>query len=155
MDWWCRRLGPEAVLDVGTGTGVLARIARARGSTFVVATDIDPAALACARRNAELDDHPVRIQFGSEVPDHGGRRFDLIVANILEEPLRLLAPSLCRALRNGGTLLLSGFTRLQLPGLRVSYQSIGLDPVSDSALEGWALLALEHHKIPHARKPGP
>jgi ribosomal protein L11 methyltransferase len=50
-----------AVLDVGTGTGILARIARARGASFVVGTDIDPTAVACAKAHAELD------EFGSPV----------------------------------------------------------------------------------------
>src|SRR5581483_1767266 len=47
VDLLSRQRHPEAVLDVGTGTGILARIARARGASFVVATDIDPDALSC------------------------------------------------------------------------------------------------------------
>jgi ribosomal protein L11 methyltransferase len=130
----------KAVLDVGTGTGVLARIARARGARAVVGTDIDPVALRSARAHAALDDHPVEIQFGCELPDQWGARFDLVVANILESPLRDLMPALCRALAPGGVLLISGFTRPQIPALRVLYERGGLEFRGDFKLDEWALL---------------
>jgi ribosomal protein L11 methyltransferase len=140
IDLLCRQRQTEAVLDVGTGTGVLARIARARGARSIVATEIDPVALSCAKAHADLDAHPVQIHFTSEAPDHWGSRFDLVVANILEEPLRILAPALCRTLLPGGILLLSGFTRLQVPALRVLYENAGLSLFRCSSLDGWALL---------------
>jgi ribosomal protein L11 methylase PrmA len=55
IDLLCRRRPGLAVLDVGTGTGILARIAAARGATYVVGTDIDSTAVACAKAHAELD----------------------------------------------------------------------------------------------------
>jgi ribosomal protein L11 methyltransferase len=140
VDSLCRRRQPEAVLDVGTGTGLLARIARARGAGFIVGTDIDPVALASAEAHSALDAHGVEIHFGPEAPDHWGPRFDLVVANILEAPLRSLAPALSRALVPGGTLLISGFTRLQIPGLRTVYEQAGLTCVGHSDLEEWTLL---------------
>lgn len=140
IDLLCRQRQPEAVLDVGTGTGVLARIARARGARLIVATDIDSTALSCAKAHADLDAHPVQIRFTSEAPDRCGARFDLVVANILEEPLRVLAPALCRALLPGGVMLLSGFTRLQVPALRVLYENAGLRFFRYSSLDEWALL---------------
>jgi ribosomal protein L11 methyltransferase len=143
VDLLCRQRRPEAVLDVGTGTGVLARIARARGATFVVGTDIDPDALISAAAHSRLDDHLVPIELTTALPDHWGPRFDLVVANILAEPLRDLASSLHRALRAGGILLLSGFTRPQTPSLRVLYESLGLTFVTESHLEDWALLRFD------------
>jgi ribosomal protein L11 methyltransferase len=142
VDLLCRQRSPGAVLDVGTGTGVLARIARARGVPFVAGTDIDPAALTEARTNAAFDTCAGELVFSDQAPDHWGARFDLVVANILEGPLHELAPALVRALRPGGTLLLSGFTRLQVPALEVTYVRAGLDLASASYLEDWALLAL-------------
>jgi ribosomal protein L11 methyltransferase len=65
-----------------------------------------------------------------------------VVANILEAPLHSLAPALCGALRPGGVLLLSGFTRPQSPALRVRYERLGLIFVSESHLDEWALLML-------------
>jgi ribosomal protein L11 methyltransferase len=140
LDLLCRQRQPAAVLDVGTGTGILARIARARGASFVVGTDIDPAALSCAKAHADFDDHCVEIQLSAEAPDHWGARFDLVVANILEGPLQALAPVLRRALAPGGALLLSGFTRPQVPALRVTYEKAGLTFVGQSSLDEWALL---------------
>jgi ribosomal protein L11 methyltransferase len=147
-----------AVLDVGTGTGILARIARGRGATFVVGTDIDPAAVACAKAHAELDEFgspggtatdPAEIgsgapfdniHFGGEAPDHWGARFDLVLANILEVPLHDLSPALCRALKPGGVLLISGFTRPQAPALRLTYETAGLQSAGDFTLDDWVLL---------------
>lgn len=143
VDQLCRQRQPEAVLDVGTGTGVLARIARARGATFVVATDIDADALAVAAVNSALDAHAVPIDLSSHAPDHWGARFDLIVANILEEPLRELAPALIRAMAPHGVLAISGFTRAQLPALRVHYESAGAHLAGESHSEEWALLVFE------------
>jgi ribosomal protein L11 methyltransferase len=140
VDLLCRQRQPEAVLDVGTGTGVLARIARARGARLIVATDIDPVALSRARAHADLDAHPVEIQFSSEAPDHWGARFDLVVANILEAPLQTLAPALRRALLPGGLLLMSGFTRWQIPALRVLYERAGLRFEGNSSLDEWTVL---------------
>lgn len=142
VDLLCRQSEYHAVLDVGTGTGILARVARARGAQFVVGTDIDPEAIQCARAHAALDDHPVEIRISDDSPDHSGARFNLVVANILEGPLRILAPALTRALAPGGTLLLSGFTRLQTPALRTVYSNLGFSVISESHLEEWALLML-------------
>jgi ribosomal protein L11 methyltransferase len=151
VDLFCRQRQPEAVLDVGTGTGVLARIARARGAGLVVGTDIDPVALSRARAHAELDAHPVAIQFGSEAPDHWGARFGLVVANILEAPLHTLAPALCRALIPGGLLLVSGFMRRQTPALRVLYERAGLRFEGNSSLDEWAALTFAATQQPVAR----
>jgi ribosomal protein L11 methyltransferase len=150
VDQLCRRRQPKAVLDVGTGTGVLARIARARGAQFIVGTDIDPVALSCAEAHSGLDTHPVGIHFSHEAPDHWGARFDLIVANILEEPLRQLALALSRALLPGGFLLLSGFTRPQTPALRVLYEKAEVTFVRESHLDGWSMLMFESFPPPAA-----
>jgi ribosomal protein L11 methyltransferase len=140
LDVLCRQRRPESVLDVGTGTGVLARIARARGAEFVVGTDIDRLALASAEAHAALDAHEVRIHFGAEAPDHWGARFDVVVANILEGPLSELVPAIRGALRPDGTLIISGFTRPQAPALRVLYEKEGLAFAGEAHLDEWMLL---------------
>jgi ribosomal protein L11 methyltransferase len=129
-----------SVLDVGTGTAVLARIARARGAHFIVGTDIDPEALKSARLHTSLDSHSVPILISDDFPDHWGARFDLVVANILEAPLRQLAARLSQALTPQGQLLISGFTRVQIPGLRLAFEEQGLTFVSESELDGWVML---------------
>lgn len=143
VDQLCRQRQPEAVLDVGTGTGVLARIARARGATFVVGTDIDTDALAASAANSALDAQAVAIAFSREAPDHWGARFDLVVANILEEPLHELAPALGRALGPHGVLAISGFMRAQAPALRVRFEREGMQLAGEAHLEEWVVLVFE------------
>ena len=142
VDLYCRERELDAMLDVGTGTGVLARIARARGTRFVAATDIDASALQLARDLSAVDGCPQAIRYGSEAPDHWGARFDLVVANILAEPLILLAPHLARALAGDGVLLISGFTPLQSPALRVRFEQQGLACAREATLENWSIMEL-------------
>jgi ribosomal protein L11 methyltransferase len=147
VDFICQQKPGLSVLDVGTGSGVLARIARYRGAQFIAATDIDRDALSAARANAALDHHDlVEIQISDQLPDHWGARFDLVVANILEGPLRELAPYIAQAALPGGVLVISGFTPLQIPMLRVVFESHGFNYVSDSSLEGWALLMFQREE---------
>lgn len=143
LDHYCRLTRLKSVLDVGTGTGVLARIARARGIQTVIATDIDPLALASAKANAALDTIEIEIQLSDQLPNRWGPTFDLVVANILEGPLRSLAPNLSEALSPQGTLLLSGFTPLQIPALETVFSQHGLILETKTSLEGWALLAFK------------
>lgn len=140
VDLYCRLHQPQSVLDVGTGTGVLARIARVRGSRFLVATDIDPIALASAKSNIQLDSTETEILLSDQLPNSWGPRFDLVIANILEGPLRMLAPSLSAAIAPGGSLFISGFTPLQIPSLEIAFSGTGLKLESQSVLDGWALL---------------
>jgi ribosomal protein L11 methyltransferase len=109
----------DAVLDLGTGSGVLAIAAYKLGAVSVLATDIDPIAVDVARENAlrngiPLDATPgVTVQAGS-VPEGMANRFDVIVANILAEVLVKLFdgeysyPSLAEPLKPGGALILAG-----------------------------------------------
>lgn len=138
-DLLCVQNHYRSVLDVGTGTGILARIARARGALDILATDIDPDALRSAHRHADLDAHSVAIRISSDAPDSEGPRFEFAIANILEGPLRDLALPLSRSLVPHGTLLLSGFTRAQTPALRVTYERAGFHLVQEAYLGEWAL----------------
>lgn len=115
----CLEAMPRAatVLDVGTGTGILAIAAAKLGAERVVATDIDPLARDAARRAVRANDVRVRVQ--SRLPR---ARFDLVVANLYLEPLVALADEI--AARVERTLIVSGFTdeapvRRAFGGLRV------------------------------------
>lgn len=140
VDYWCRIHKPGSFLDVGAGTGVLGRLARAHGVPFVVATDIDPIALRAAQENALLDRSPVPITIVDAAPIFWGARFDLVVANILEGALCDLAPALIAALTPGGTLMISGFTPLQAPFLKAIFLGSGVRFEQEARLDEWSLL---------------
>jgi ribosomal protein L11 methyltransferase len=109
---------PERVLDLGTGSGILAIAAAKLWHGSVLATDIDPIAVNVAHENARLNGVQSNIRFavagGTSHPDvHAGAPYDSIIANILALPLRQLAGDISAALAPGGALILSGILKEQ------------------------------------------
>ncbi len=107
-----RRLRPgEAVLDLGTGSGILAIAAARLGAGRVLALDIDPQGVKAARQNAAANGvrGVVEVREGTLPESVRGRRFDLILANISSLTIERLAASLAEALTDAGTLIVSGF----------------------------------------------
>jgi ribosomal protein L11 methyltransferase len=137
---------PRRVLDVGTGTGVLAFAAARALKRPVVAGDIDPVAIEVAQRNARLNGVAPQFRaYAARGAHHAlarAHRFDLVMANILARPLRRLAPSLARALAQGGTLILSGLLPGDVPGVLTAYAAQGLRLQRRRDLEGWVALTL-------------
>jgi ribosomal protein L11 methyltransferase len=106
-----------SVLDVGTGSGILAIAAKKLGAGATVGTDNDPVALRVARENAEVNG--VAFDVRAEIPE--GATFDLVLANILANTLCDLAPGLSRAVAPGGRLLLSGILETQAAEVEAAY----------------------------------
>ena len=102
--------GGESVLDYGCGSGILAVAAAKLGAHPVLATDIDPQALIATRDNAAANDCAVSIRPTDAL---AGIRADVVVANILTNPLKVLAPALVGHLGAGGRLTLSGILESQ------------------------------------------
>ena len=126
IDERLRRGRPRRVLDLGTGSGVLA-IALARAARMpVLATDIDPVAVRVARDNARLNRAAQWVVaetatgFGHPVIANGAP-YDLIVANILARPLMALAPQMANHMAPGGELILSGILDRQRNGVVAAY----------------------------------
>lgn len=117
---------PARVLDVGTGSGILA-IAAARlwPAAEVVATDEDPLAVATARENLDQNDLPTVATSTAPLGALAGR-FDVVVANIQENVLAALAPELVARVAPGGALVLSGLLTPQAPGIGDRYAALGL-----------------------------
>jgi ribosomal protein L11 methyltransferase len=102
--------GGETVLDYGCGSGILAIAACRLGASRVVGTDIDPQALIASRANAQRNNvDPAFVPVGT-LP---AEAFDVIVANILANPIVALAPSFARRVRGGGRVVLSGILDAQ------------------------------------------
>ncbi len=97
-----------AVLDLGTGSGILAMAAARLGAGRVLAVDIDPQAVEVARENLAMNGMAKLVECATTPLESIGESFDLILANILAEELVRLAPSLIRRLAPGGALVLSG-----------------------------------------------
>ena len=122
-------------LDYGCGSGVLAIAAATFGAEAIDAVDIDPAAVEATAANAQANGVAVRCA----LPDEAVGPYELIVANILAAPLKLLAPLLGRRLADGGSLVLSGILARQADELRDAYRPwIDLDV--DAEDDGWALM---------------
>jgi ribosomal protein L11 methyltransferase len=139
---------PRRVLDVGTGTGILAFAAAKILKRPVVAGDIDPEAVRVARENARLNGigSYLKLYVGPGVRNEAADRpghFDLVFANILAKPLRILAPSLSRVSTADGTLILSGLLGPDVPGVLSAYAAQGWQLRRRYDLEGWAALVLK------------
>lgn len=128
--------GGERVLDYGCGSGILAIAAAKLGAASADAVDVDPQALKAAAANARLNQAAVRAL---EPEALAPARYDLVVSNILFQPLVLLAPLLAERTLRGGKIALSGILDSQADELARAYAPwFDLDPASSA--EGWALL---------------
>ena len=111
LEWLERTVSADCtVLDYGCGSGILAIAAARLGAGRVAGVDIDPQAVEAAKANAERNG--VTALFADSAQPVAGE-YDLVVANILSNPLRVLAPAICAHVRSGGRLALSGILREQ------------------------------------------
>jgi len=138
LRWLERRIrGGETVLDYGCGSGILAIAALKLGAARAVGLDIDPNAVAAARANAR------RNGVGGEfVESCSSLTFtaDVVVANILAQPLKLLAPLLADRCRQGGLMALSGILVDQARNVQESYASwIAFESPEEE--DGWVCLS--------------
>lgn len=133
------------VLDVGTGTGVLAIAAMRTGSDLAVGTDIDPVSVRIAAENAKVNRVRVSFSHAYGLRDRSVRQagpYDLVFANILATPLVWLAGDIGDALRPGGLAILSGLLRTQERYVRAAYLSHGFRLERRIHRDAWATLVL-------------
>lgn len=138
---------PNRMLDLGTGSGVLAIAAAKAGACNVIATDIDPIAVDVAQENARLNKVATHISFlQANGLDHPHLRhadgFDLVFANILARPLALLALDIAKVMVRGGDLVLSGLIPNQARPIAARYRSMGFSLRRSSVVDGWSTLFL-------------
>lgn len=138
LEWLERSpLSGTTVLDYGCGSGILAIAAARLGAQAVLGVDIDPQAVSASRANAERN--AVAATFQDATQDLRGK-FDVVVANILANPLKVLAPAIAGHVRPGGRLALSGILAEQADELIAVYAPYLPLRVADTR-EGWVCLA--------------
>jgi len=128
-------LAGKRVLDYGCGSGILAIGAAKFGSTDIDAVDIDEAAVASTVLNAEANG--VKLKAG--LPDAAKGEYEIVLANILATPLKLLAPLLRGHVKAGGSLVMAGILERQADELKEAYAPYAALEVSDSE-DGWILM---------------
>lgn len=147
IDAFGKKRRPFRTLDVGTGTGVLAMAAARLFHTPVLASDIDRVAVATARANARANHAGPEITFlhapglSAGAFKRGGP-YDLILANILLAPLKLIARPLAKLLAPGGRVVLSGLLPSHANAALAAYRAQGLRLVRKRTIEGWVTLEL-------------
>jgi len=128
------------VLDYGCGSGILAIGAALYGARQIDAVDIDPAAVQAAHENARANGVAGVVTTG--LPDLARGTYDVVLANILATPLKLLAPLLAAHVTSGGALVLAGVLERQTAELQAAYRP-WLILESADIQEGWVLLTAQ------------
>ena len=130
-----RNLAGQRVLDSGCGSGILAMAAKLFGAGVTDAVDIDPAAVSSTQINAAAN----HVQLNAGLPDLAQGAYNLVLANILATPLKVLAPLLCGHLATGASLVLAGILSRQADELKAAYAPYVDLQVTDEQ-EGWILM---------------
>jgi len=148
LDALLKRRRPRTVLDIGTGTAVLAMAAAKALRRKAVASDIDPVAVRVAQANARANSVGSLIDFacGPGLAPRALRRrapYDLVLANILLRPLMSLAAPMAKVTAQGGTVILSGLLPAHGQAAIAAYRMAGFRLVRRINVENWTTLHLE------------
>jgi ribosomal protein L11 methyltransferase len=133
---------PARMLDIGTGSGILALAALHLGVPQVTGVDVDAGALEVAGENAALNGVADRLTLLRGGPDVVEGLWPLVVANIRAGELMALAPALTRRVASGGTLVLSGIPQSAAGEVEQSYRRLGMTTAVVTERDGWVALAL-------------
>lgn len=138
LQWLDAFLRPrQSVIDYGCGSGILAIAAARLGAGTVTATDIDPQALAATRANSQANTCLMSVE---DIGAIAGQRADVVVANILTNPLKVLAGTLAGHVDPGGWLVLSGILESQAHEVIATYAPYAR-LTEYARAEGWVCLA--------------
>jgi ribosomal protein L11 methyltransferase len=135
------------VLDIGTGTGVLAIAAARVWSAQIIASDVDPIAQLTAHENIRRNRaascvHAITATGLGHPLIRESSPYDLVIANILAKPLTAMAQDIAKALRPGGVVILSGITRKQAGHVAAAYRAVGFAHLARYTSSEWVTLTL-------------
>lgn len=139
----CAPCGAWSMLDVGTGSGILAIYGAMLGAARVVAMDNDPEALRWAARNIEINELSNAIQLSSAPLEDMEERFTLVVANLILDTIMELMPVLSRACEPGGRLILSGLLEEQSGVVEHALARQGFDNVRVFQQQEWVCITAQ------------
>lgn len=142
-----RRL-PRRVLDIGTGSAVLALAALKRGVPYALGTDMDKDSIRIAHENRKNNKAGRRLKLlhargAGHAVIRSGVPYDLVLANILAKPLVGLAPEIARLVAPGGRVILSGLLTHQEPQVKAAYAGRGFTLKHRRRLNGWSTLVYQ------------
>src|SRR5262245_54446875 len=137
-----------SLLDVGTGTGILAIAAiKLRPGSRVTGFDVDPEAVAVALENAAIngvaDDIEIEV---NKLSSYHGQDFDLVLANLTEDVIIPLSPEFPQVLKPQGALIVSGVLQEQTDDVRASLESHGLSAIEMKPDGEWMTIALQSRR---------
>src|SRR5699024_5877863 len=130
----------DDVLDDGRGSGVLAIAANKLGANQVDAVDIDHQAVFAAKCKARTTQARIRAMHSDDLPTEYKGKYDIVVANILSNPLKVLAPLLTDYVKPGGLLAISGILAWQAEEMQEAYQD-DMHIQAWREREGWVCIA--------------
>lgn len=146
LDDTLKRHRPGVVVDIGTGTGILAIAAARALRRKVTASDSDPLAVTIAAENARANGLAPLVSVlkarGFGHPRLARRKADLVLANLLERALYDLAPTFAQRVAQGGRAILSGLTETQARGIEARFQRLGFAMEKRFILDGWTTLVI-------------
>ncbi|MEJ5348050.1 MAG: 50S ribosomal protein L11 methyltransferase [Desulfosoma sp.] len=133
---------PPSLLDVGTGSGILAMAGALLGFQPVVGVDNDPEAVQIAEENRALNPRASSVQFMTGTAEQVPGRFAVVVANIQAGPLADMAETLARRVASGGQLGLCGLLEDQAPEVTARYEAVGFCVQRQWQAGPWVLVSL-------------
>src|SRR5262249_6241354 len=147
LDFMARKRRPRAILDLGTGSGILAIAAAKLHRRHVYAGEVDPICVSLARANAKRNGvgsfvHSVLATGTAHPLLRRSAPYDLVMANILARPLQNLAPEIAKLTPSGADIILSGLIAGDVQGVIAAYRRQTIYMVRRIVADGWATLLM-------------
>ena len=134
----------DSVIDVGTGSGILMIAADRLGASEVYGTDIDELAVESANENLELNGiTDAKVYLGNLVSVVNGKKFDVVVANILADVLLILLNDISKVVKEGGLVIFSGIIDEKCELLKKEVEALGMEILEIKADKEWRAMLIK------------